>query len=221
VPTRRKNERYLTAMVAFLQARVRSSNRYEPLSPGEWRRLLRGAQAERAAGRQQGRPRRATVGAPAEDAEVFDVGAVPVLFGRDRELAVLAGLVTEVAAGRGSAVLIEGEPGIGKSTLVRAALAEAAGLGGQVFWGTGDELAQSLPFQPLLDDLHVRESSADMRRITIVRLLRGEVAADRGADGPTVLAEQLLALIAEQCARRPTILVIDDLQWADQASIGL
>jgi len=36
-----------------------------------------------------------------------------------------------------------------------------------------------------------------------------------------VLAEQLLALITEQCAAAPTILVIDDLQWADQASVTL
>ena len=50
---------------------------------------------------------------------------------------------------------------------------------------------------------------------------RGEVAADRGTDVPAVLAEQLLALVAEQCAVRPTILVVDDLQWADQASVTL
>ena len=35
------------------------------------------------------------------------------------------------------------------------------------------------------------------------------------------LAEQLLALITEQCAARPAILVVDDLQWADQASMTL
>ena len=48
------------------------------------------------------------------------------LVGRDSETAMLARLMREVAGGRGSSVLIEGEPGIGKSALVRAALADAA-----------------------------------------------------------------------------------------------
>ena len=143
------------------------------------------------------------------------------LIGRDSELAVLAALVAEVAAGRGSSVLIEGEPGIGKSALVRMALAETAGAGCQVFWGAGDELGQALPLLPLLEGLQVREPSANPRRNTIIRLLRGEVASDPGTDVSAALAEQLLALITEQCAVRPTILVVDDLQWADQASITL
>jgi predicted ATPase len=54
----------------------------------------------------------------------------------------------------------------------------------------------------------------------IARLLRGEIVAD-SADVPAVLAEQLLALVAEQYAARPTVLVIDDLQWADQATVAL
>jgi DNA-binding CsgD family transcriptional regulator len=144
-----------------------------------------------------------------------------VLVGRNSEMALLTGLIKDVARGRGSAVLIEGEPGIGKSALVRAAVVEAPEAGCQVFWGGGDELGQALPLLPFLDGLQVREPSTNPRRNTIVRLLRGEVTADRGTDVPAVLAEQLLALVTEQCAARPAILVIDDLQWADQASIAL
>src|ERR1039457_6096315 len=129
--------------------------------------------------------------------------------------------MTEAAEGRGSSVLIEGEPGIGKSSLVRAALDKAAHAGCQVFWGAGDELGQALPLLPLLEALRVREPSTNPRRNTIVRLLRGELTADRGADVSAALAEQLLALVAEQCAAVPTVLVVDDLQWADQASVAL
>ena len=47
------------------------------------------------------------------------------LVGRDSEIALLTELVREVSAGHGSSVLIEGEPGIGKSALVRAVVAGA------------------------------------------------------------------------------------------------
>jgi DNA-binding CsgD family transcriptional regulator/tetratricopeptide (TPR) repeat protein len=143
------------------------------------------------------------------------------LIGRDSETALLTGLLREAARGRGSSVLIEGEPGIGKSALARAVEAGAPEAGCQVFWGTGDELGEALPLLPFLDGLRVREPSTNPRRNAIVRLLRGEVAADRGTDVPAALAEQLLALVAEQCAAQPTVLVVDDLQWADRASVTL
>ena len=73
------------------------------------------------------------------------------LVGRDSEMALLTRLIKEVARGRGGSVLIEGEPGIGKSALVRAAVAEAPEAGCQVFWGAGDELGQALPLLPFLD----------------------------------------------------------------------
>src|SRR4029079_12955542 len=107
----------------------------------------------------------------------------------------------------------EGWAGFGKPGLVGAIVAAAPEAGCQVFWGAGDELGQALPLLPFLDGLRVREPSVNPRQNTIVRLLRGEFAADRGTDVPATLAEQLLALVAEQCAMRPTILVVDDLQW--------
>ena len=143
------------------------------------------------------------------------------LTGRDSEMALLTGLIKEVAQGRGSALLIEGEPGIGKSALVRVAVAEAPDDRCQVFWGAGDELGQALPLLPFLEGLRVREPSADPRRTMIDAISRGQAGADRGTDMPAMLAEQLLALVTEQCSLRPAILVIDDLQWADQASVAL
>ena len=70
-------------------------------------------------------------------------------------------------------MLIEGEPGIGKSSLVRAAIADAADARCPVFWGVGDELGQALPLLPLLEALRVRELPDSPRRNTIVGLLRG------------------------------------------------
>jgi DNA-binding CsgD family transcriptional regulator/tetratricopeptide (TPR) repeat protein len=154
---------------------------------------------------------------------------VGVLAGRDSELTLLDGLLRDLARGSGNAALIEGEPGIGKTALVRAALANAQVAGGQhsqqgglqTFWGAGDELGQELPLLPFLEGLQVRGASANARRAAIAGLLRGEVATDRGADVPAMLAEQLIALIIDETAARPVALVIDDLHWADSATVKL
>jgi DNA-binding CsgD family transcriptional regulator len=142
-----------------------------------------------------------------------------LLVGRAHELARLTRCAAVAATGHGAATLIEGEPGIGKSALARAACAEAVNLGFQVFWGAGDELGQTLPLLPFLDALRVREPSANPRRKTILALLRGELAFGRGEDMAAALGEQLLAFTEELCAAQPVVLVVDDLQWADRASV--
>ncbi|MEU4768678.1 AAA family ATPase [Actinosynnema sp. NPDC023794] len=120
------------------------------------------------------------------------------LAGRERELGRLSALVDDLAQGRGTALLVEGEPGIGKTALVRAACEVAAARGFRVCRGAGDELGRALPLLPLLDALAVA---------------RSESAA--------VTAERLLARVDDLCAIGPVVLVLDDLQWADEASVAV
>lgn len=144
-----------------------------------------------------------------------------LLVGRDGELSRLAGWIREVAEGRGRAVLVDGEPGIGKSALVRAACTAAADAGCQVFWGAGDELGQALPLLPLLDALRITQVTRDPRRDAISELLGGAAVAGKGADLAAAAAEQLIALVDELCQDGPAVLVVDELQWADSTTVAV
>ncbi len=141
------------------------------------------------------------------------------LVGRDAELARLNEWIDALGAGSGRALLIEGEPGIGKSSLARAAIGLAEQRGYQAFWAEGDELGQALPLQPLLNALRDREATGEPRLVTILRLLRGEVTSS--ADPTVAASEQMLTLISELCSAAPTVLVVDDMQWADIATISV
>ncbi|HEY7595384.1 MAG TPA: AAA family ATPase, partial [Actinophytocola sp.] len=147
------------------------------------------------------------------------MSAETMLVGRDAELARLAAWVDEAVAGTGRAVFVEGEPGVGKSSLVRAAYEHAERRGCRVYWAAADELGQALPLQPLLDALGARGSTEEPRLETILRLLQGEVTSV--VDPTMAAAEQMLTLLADVCSAAPTVLVVDDLQWADRTTIGI
>ncbi|HEU4425160.1 MAG TPA: AAA family ATPase [Pilimelia sp.] len=137
------------------------------------------------------------------------------MLGRDAELATLRAAVASLAEGRGGIVWIEGEPGIGKSTLVGAALAGAAERRCPAYRAVGHELGQHLPLRALIDALGT-ETASD-----VVELLHGG-AAGTLIDGPPAVSgavERFLALMDRLCATQPVLLAFDDLQWADEASL--
>ena len=90
-------------------------------------------------------------------------GRPPHWVGRAAELAVLRQAVADLRDGQGRVVWVEGEPGIGKSTLVAVALADCDP-GWNAGWGMADQLAGRLPLRVMLDCLQVRPGSPDPRR---------------------------------------------------------
>src|ERR1700683_3853370 len=135
--------------------------------------------------------------------------------GRGDELALLAEVVTRGSGGGGvgGIVLVEGEQGIGKTSVLRAGLAGAEAGGCRVLWGVADELRQRVPLQLMSGCL---ASGAESEQA-------GEALAGSGAvmAGDPVLAgvERLLAVVDRLCARSPVVLVAEDLHWADEASV--
>ncbi len=151
---------------------------------------------------------------------MWPVDRPPRWVDRSQELATLRAGIEALRQGGGAAVWVEGEPGIGKSTLVAEALAPASELGWDIGWGSADELAERLPLSVIQDCLRVRLSSPDPRRVHAARLLRSQrlgLFADGDASVSSV--EVMMALADELCATAPTVMVVDDLQWADDASL--
>jgi DNA-binding CsgD family transcriptional regulator len=144
------------------------------------------------------------------------------LVGRDDQLAEMRALLGDVVAGRGGVGWVEGEPGIGKSALIAAGLAEAERLGCQVFWGSASEL-QLVPLQVLLDALRVGRGSVDGLRAPLAALLWGEGLAGvvTPRDVAAMLAEQVLILVERLCAVGPVVVVLDDAHWADDVSLSV
>ena len=124
-----------------------------------------------------------------------------VLLERDELLAELGAAFSNAAAGEGRLVLVAGEAGVGKTALARAFAAEAVG-GARVVWGACDALATPRPLGPFVD---------------VAEELGGELAEaiDRGAAPHQVAA----ALLDSARSGAPTVVVVEDLHWADEATL--
>ncbi|MFD5244010.1 BTAD domain-containing putative transcriptional regulator [Amycolatopsis sp. NPDC058340] len=160
---------------------------------------------------------------PPPVAKAIERGGHGRLPGRARQVERLDGFVTDVLAGRGRPVWLEGEPGIGKSELLIAGLAGAAARGCQLAWTAADELQQRFPLQVIMECLGVHHGAADPAKAKLAGELHAEPAHGNWGPADPILStvDKLLTLVDETCAAGPLVLVIDDLHWADEASVLL
>jgi DNA-binding CsgD family transcriptional regulator/tetratricopeptide (TPR) repeat protein len=115
---------------------------------------------------------------------------------RETQLAALGEHLDAAVAGRGRLVLVGGEAGVGKTSLVRA-FAEERGGDVRFAWGACDGLFTPQPLGPLLE-------LADQLGLTV--------------DGPR---GQVFAATLEALRRVPTVVVVEDVHWADEATLDL
>jgi DNA-binding CsgD family transcriptional regulator/tetratricopeptide (TPR) repeat protein len=134
-----------------------------------------------------------------------------VLRGRARELAVASDLLRRAGGdGLGSTLLVGGEPGIGKTAFLREVHDRARDLGFAVGFGKADEVSQIAAGAPVL--LALRSGSTP--------LLSDEEFSGLAQlyEQPLWLVEAIADLLDHHAQRRPLMLVVDDLQWADRLS---
>lgn len=161
------------------------------------------------------------------------------LIGRSAELEVLFGLVDRIPQG-GGALLLSGEPGIGKTSLLEAASRHAAERGVQVLSGVGVPSEADLPFSGLHQLLLLGSdrssappaASAGDPQVSTSMFDRLEQLAEpqrdalRSAFGLDVepapdrflVGLAVLSLLSEAAEERPLLCVVDDAQWLDQTS---
>ncbi|MGW0120806.1 ATP-binding protein [Streptomyces sp. NPDC003327] len=135
----------------------------------------------------------------------------PGLRGREAELEQLRALVDAVRDGEGGAVaLLIGEPGIGKTALLRATVPLARARGFLVSQGRAEELHELAPLASLASGLLHGDPP----------LLSSTDFADLAGhhDQRIRLVERLAQLIEERSAGSPVLIAVDDVQWADPLS---
>ena len=151
---------------------------------------------------------------------MWTIDPPPNWVGRGEELAVVRAGVEALSRGEGSLIWVEGEPGIGKSSLVAEALAAGSAPEWDIGWGIAGKLTERLPLRVMLDCLQVRPGSPDPRRAhaaDLLRSLRQGLFAD--GDASVTGIELLVGLVDELSAAAPAVIVLDDIQWADDASL--
>src|SRR5689334_1741747 len=141
----------------------------------------------------------------------------PRLFGRTDELEILGRLIANVRSGQSAVLVVRGEPGIGKTELVRQLIAEASGF--RVARVSGVESEMELPFAglhqlcaPMLGRLGSLPEP-QRRGLSVAFGLASGDSPDR-----FLVALAALSLMAETSEEQPMLCVVDDAQWLDQAS---
>ena len=132
-------------------------------------------------------------------------GGGPALLEREPVLDVLLGAVATAAAGHGCAAILTGEAGIGKTSMVRA-LRASLDHGVRVLAGACDDLLSPRALGPL------REAAAGT-----TGPLAAALTGSRNGESDAVPA----AAVAELAAWRPTVLIVEDLHWADDATLDV
>ncbi|HET7759951.1 MAG TPA: AAA family ATPase [Gaiellaceae bacterium] len=157
------------------------------------------------------------------------------LVGRADELSSLDRTLAELDEGRSVAVLLVGEPGIGKTRLLAELGSRADEKGHLVLAGSGSELEGDLPFSVFVDalDEYVRALGAP-RFAGLEGDVRTELAhvfpslTTLAGDREVALQHEryrshraVRSLLEELASAQPLVLVLDDLHWADSASLEL
>ncbi|MFD9286420.1 AAA family ATPase [Streptomyces mirabilis] len=162
----------------------------------------------------------------------FPRGEADRLIGRTDELAALRRAV-EPALEKGTAVvLLEGEPGAGKSRLMEEIAGYAEGRDALVVWGhclEGEGRPSMWPWVETVSSLFDvmpqsrREhwAARDLGHLVGIRAERPAAPAIPDGNARYRLLDQVVDLIAEAAAERPVVLMLDDLQWADTSSLQL
>lgn len=143
------------------------------------------------------------------------------LVGRDREIAVLDDLFRGMPE-RGGALVVRGEAGIGKSSILNAAGVRARERGMQVLTTSGVQAESHLPFaalQMLLRPILAGVEDLPAPQRTAVQAAFG--MTDAVAPNPFLIALATLDLLADSAARAPLLLLIEDAQWGDRSSCNV